>query len=319
MIRQEILKELLPFTAEELEFLDGRKTINRDLYMKAQENVISSSKLLTQGKLITIRPHTRFVHFPEHTHDYVEMVYMCAGSTTHRINGRKVVLEEGDLLLLSQHARQEVFVAGEKDIAVNFIVLPEFFDSTLRMLGEENSPLKQFAVDCLCGGKETKEFMHFKLNGILPVQNLIENLLWTLIQDMPNKRSINQTTMGLLFLHLLNYTDTVTYDSENEEAVIKVLRYIEGNYQNSSLTEAAAFLHYDLSWLSRQIKKETGKTYTEILQEKRMTKAAFLLKSTNLNIAEIAAAVGYDNLSYFYRLFFHTYGLSPKNYRTTCE
>ena len=88
-----------------------------------------------------------------------------------------MVLEEGDLLLLSQHARQEVFVAGEKDIAVNFIVLPEFFDSTLRMLGEENSPLKQFVVDCLCGGKETKEFMHFKLNGILPVQNLIENLL----------------------------------------------------------------------------------------------------------------------------------------------
>ncbi|WP_275955274.1 hypothetical protein [Merdimmobilis hominis] len=34
MIRQEILKELLPFTAEELEFLDGRKTINRDLYMR---------------------------------------------------------------------------------------------------------------------------------------------------------------------------------------------------------------------------------------------------------------------------------------------
>ena len=89
MIRQEILKELLPFTAEELEFLDGRKTINRDLYMKAQANVINSSKLLTQGKLITIRPHTRFVHFPEHTHDYVEMVYMCAGSTTHGLTAEK--------------------------------------------------------------------------------------------------------------------------------------------------------------------------------------------------------------------------------------
>ena len=34
MIRQEILKELPPLTAEELGFLDGRITINRDLYMR---------------------------------------------------------------------------------------------------------------------------------------------------------------------------------------------------------------------------------------------------------------------------------------------
>ena len=315
MVRREILRELIPITDEEQEFLDGRKVIDRSLYMSEKENVINSSKLLKQGKLINIRPHTRFVHFPEHTHDYVEMVYMCSGSTTHIVNGKKIFLEEGELLLLSQNARQEILEAGGNDIAVNFIILPEFFDSTLGMLGEEDTPLKRFVVDCLCRKNDSPEYMHFKVKDVLPIQNLIENLLWTLIYDIPNKRSINQTTMGLLFLYLINNTDALIYDNENEEAIMKVLKYIETNYRNSSLTQAANFLHYDLYWLSREIKKKTGKTYTEILQEKRMSQSAFLLKNTDYKISDIALAVGYDNISYFYRLFSKTYGVSPKNYR----
>ena len=198
---------------------------------------------------------------------------------------------------------------------MNFIILPEFFDSTLGMLGEEDTPLKRFVVDCLCRKNDSPEYMHFKVKDVLPIQNLIENLLWTLIYDIPNKRSINQTTMGLLFLYLINNTDALIYDNENEEAIMKVLKYIETNYRNSSLTQAANFLHYDLYWLSREIKKKTGKTYTEILQEKRMSQSAFLLKNTDYKISDIALAVGYDNISYFYRLFSKTYGVSPKNYR----
>lgn len=51
---------------------------------------------------------------------------MCQGTTTHIVNGNQVVLEQGDLLFLNQNAVQEILPAGEYDIAVNFIVLPEF-------------------------------------------------------------------------------------------------------------------------------------------------------------------------------------------------
>lgn len=51
---------------------------------------------------------------------------MCQGTTTHILNGSKVILEAGDLLFLNQNAEQEILPAGEQDIAVNFIVLPEF-------------------------------------------------------------------------------------------------------------------------------------------------------------------------------------------------
>lgn len=96
---------------------------------------------------------------------------------------------------------------------------------------------------------------------------------------------------------------------------MRVFRYIEENYRDGSLTELAGLLHYDLAWLSRQIKRRTGKSYTEHLQEKRMSQAAYLLKNTAMHVDRIAEAVGYSNLRYFHQLFRERYGLSPKKYR----
>ena len=100
-MNQEILKHLQGISAEEQAILDGRTTIDRDIYMQGQGNTVNAKKLLAAGKLITIRSHTRFIHFPEHTHDYVEVVYMCSGQTTHIVNGKTILLEQGDLLFLS--------------------------------------------------------------------------------------------------------------------------------------------------------------------------------------------------------------------------
>ena len=46
-----------------------------------------------------------------------------------------------------------------------------------------------------------------------------------------------------------------------------------------------------------------------------MAQASFLLKNTKLTIEEIALNIGYENLSYFYRLFEKTYGMTPRTYR----
>lgn len=313
MIRQEIIEKLMPISDEERAILGG-EGVDKSIYTTNGGSVIRHQKLLSADKLIRVRTHTRFVHFPEHTHDYVEAVYMCAGQTVHIINGKEIVLREGELLFLGQNARQEILPAGEKDIAVNFIIQPSFFDKTLEMLGAEETPIKSFLLSSLFDG-ENQGYLHFKVAGVLPVQNLIENLIWTLINNITNKRNINQTTMGLLFMQLLNHTDKLVYDSREDRAIMEIFRYIEENYKNGSLTEAASFLHYDFYWLSHEIKNRTGKTYTEHLQEKRLSQAAFLLKNTDLSVEEIALAVGYENKSYFHRIFSEKFKTSPKKYR----
>ena len=109
--------------------------------------------------------------------------------------------------------------------------------------------------------------------------------------------------MGLLFLHLLNHTDRLIEHGHSDGDIIKVLAYVEENYQNGSLAELAENLHYDFYWLSKEIKSRTGKTYTEILQQKRLSQACFLLETTDLNVSDISNRVGYSNISYFHRIF----------------
>lgn len=315
----EILDNLRRITEEERSILEGRTTIDRRIYMQGQGSTVNAQKLLSSGKLITIRPHTRFIHFPEHTHDYVEVVYMCAGQTTHIVNGRSILLKQGDLLFLSQGCTHEVCQAGQEDVAVNFIVLPEFFNAPLAAMDEEETPLRRFIVDCLCGQNTGAGYLHFDVAGEKAIQNLIENLLRTLMEETPNKRKVSQMTMALLFLQLTGRTETLLTDGQENAAVFRVLRYIESSYADCSFSEIAAQLHYDPSWLSREIKRTTGKTFTQLVQEKRLAQAAFLLKNTGRNVSDISVAVGYENISYFHRIFAGAFGKSPKHYRDEAD
>ena len=301
-------------TEEEQQFLSGSKQIDRTLYMDSSRDVITGNKLLEKGKQIAIRPHTRFVHFPEHTHDYVEMVYMCKGETKHIVNGTKIVLKQGELLMLGQHARQEIEPAGEHDLAVNFIVRPDFFQGILSFLGNEETPLRRFILNCLSGDTETG-YLYFRVADVLPVQNLIENLLWTMIRDHANRRGIYQMTLGLLMAELLEHTDSLKFSSPEEETIVQALRYIEENYRDGSLTELSQLTHYDFTALSRLIKNKTGKTYTDLIQEKRLSQAAWFLTNTGKRVDEIARLTGYENISYFHRLFASRFGVSPRQYR----
>ncbi|MCM1038450.1 MAG: AraC family transcriptional regulator [Ruminococcus sp.] len=319
---EQLYTELKKITPEERRILSGYTEIEKHLYMSQEDeirnnNTIDAGKLLEAGKLIQVRPHTRFIHFPRHTHNYIEVIYMCAGSTHHVIDGEDVILREGELLFLNQRAQQEIYPASEEDIAVNFIILPEFFEHSLKMIGEEKNLLRDFVIDCLKGENAESGYMHFKVADVLPIQNLVENLIWTIWNRQPNKRSINQTTMGLLFLQLMNHTEFMETNAQNhhQKLMIEVYRYIEEHYRTGELTELAKLLNFDLYWLSKEIKKITGRNYTELVQEKRMQQAAWLLKNTAMTVMDIGLSVGYENISYFHRLFQKYYGMTPRQYR----
>jgi YesN/AraC family two-component response regulator len=131
----------------------------------------------------------------------------------------------------------------------------------------------------------------------------LENLLFTLMHNTPSKRKVSQMTMALLFMQLLANTEKLSPSTLDETIIWQVLRYVESNYANGSFSQLCAMLHYDPSFLSRQITRKTGRTFTELIQEKRLAQAAFLLKNTTMNVDAIAITVGYENISYFHRLF----------------
>lgn len=137
-MKQKLLDELMEVSEEEQKYLDGQGDIERQLYVKEKIEEIDRELLLKRGQLITVRPHSRFVDFPEHRHNYVEIMYVAQGSITHCIEGKELVLHKGDVLMLNQQVVHSIKRADYQDIGINFIALPEFFEVPLSMLGEEN-------------------------------------------------------------------------------------------------------------------------------------------------------------------------------------
>lgn len=318
MIEPSLLQHLKKISEEEKLLLSGEKNVQKSLYTNEPDFVVDSRKMLTLGKLIDIRPHTRFVHFPAHKHNYIEMIYMCSGTTTHILNNSsRITLNTGELLLLNPNTVHEILPAAIDDIAVNFIILPEFFDRVLAMLEEENV-LRDFLIGTLKPDKNAADYLHFQSIDILPVKNLMENLIWSLLNSQPNRRNINQATMGLLILHLLNHTDRINmHDSGQYEQhlVFTVLKYIDNNYLHAELTEISRQLHMPAYSVSKIVKKHSGHTFKQLLQMKRLNQAAFLLSTTALPVEDIIALTGYDNTSYFHRIFKEYYHMTPRAYR----
>ena len=226
-MNQELLARLRQITDEERAILAGDATVQRSLYTTRHEFVIDSARLLEKGKLIEIRPHTRFVHFPRHRHNYVELIYMCSGSTTHILNGaQQVVLETGDLLFLNQGVYHEILPAAQDDVAVNFIILPQFFDRSFAMLQQENV-LRDFLVSTLSGESAFAGYLHIRAHDILPVHNLLENMIWTLLENKRGVNDLNETTMGLLLLNLSLFAQDINQagpDRLDENTVFTVLQ-----------------------------------------------------------------------------------------------
>ncbi len=315
---ERLLARLRRITEEEQAILKGQG-VQRERYTSRRDFVVDSDKLLEKGKLIEIRPHTRFVHFPRHRHNYVEMLYMCSGSTTHILNGsRKLVLGQGDLLFLNQAAYHEILPAGEGDVGVNFIILPQFFDRSFRMLEQENV-LRDFLISTLAGESTFAGWLHIAAGEILPVENLLENMIWTLLEKKPGVNLLNQTTMGLLLQNLTLFAENINRtlpDSREENAVFTALQYIETSYKGGTLEEIAARLHLPPYTLSRLLKRHTGSNFKQLLQQRKLQQAAYLLANTGMSADAVIEAIGYENSSYFYRKFREKYGCSPADYRT---
>lgn len=313
------LKRILSrISQEEQEILNGNTQVQKELYSDKSDFVVDSGKLLGQGRLMDMRRHTRFVHFPRHRHNYVEIVYMYQGSTTHILDGgERVELSQGDLLFLNQNVVHEILPAGEQDLAINFVVLPEFFDTAFRMM-EGESLLRDFMVDILTRKSNQSTYLCFQAQDVLPVRHLLENMIWSLVYGQEEQGNINEITMGLLFLHLVNLNGRIRYGNQNQfdqERVAYTLAYIEGFYRTASLEELCKRLHQSMSQMSKFIKKHTGSTFKELLKMKRLNQAAYLLVTTDLPVSDIISLVGYDNTSYFYRVFEERFLMTPGVYR----
>ena len=310
-----ILEKLSQITEEERLILNGG-TVDKSIYTDGDDFTIKSSKILRHERFIEMRPHTRFTCFPKHKHNYIEMIYNCSGETEHIINGSdEICLEEGNILLLGTDAVHEVKLANKDDIAVNFIIKPEFFNYNAGV-GYENAIYNFIMTELSKKGGES--YIRFDISSMLPAKNLLENLIWSFIFPEDNSDTLQNMTLALLFAELTERAGVVSKSvasSYEQDTTLKVVNYIESSYKDAKLLTIAKQLKISVVALSKIVKNYSGKTFKDLLQEKRLNEAEKLILNTNIPVTEIIFAVGYENTNFFYKLFAEKFGCTPKEYR----
>ena len=105
-------------------------------------------------------------------------------------------------------------------------------------------------------------------------------------------------------------------NTHHDEQIIKIQEWLQKNYQRDvQLQELAKRFDISVRSFNRRFRLAAGKTPLQYLQEVRLEQAKALLKLSNLSIAEIAFAVGYQDTSYFSSLFKRINTITPNEYR----
>lgn len=105
-------------------------------------------------------------------------------------------------------------------------------------------------------------------------------------------------------------------DIKHQNVVFQTTAYIKAHLtEKLSLDEVAEHVYLSKSYFCRIIKDELGCTFTEYVNRLRVERSKLLLTGTGMPIAEIACAVGFDDQSYFNRIFKKQTGIAPGSYR----
>lgn len=317
MIPSDVLEELLKFSEEEINNINNENTIDRSIYLSETSNVIDCNKIFTNNEMFSVRKHTRFKEYPSHRHNYIEFMYVYAGEMRHMIDGNEVVIEQGELLLLNQNVEHSIKYTSENDIIFNFIIRPEFLEFLASMMDEDNE-IFRFIFNVLYSWDSKEEYLVFRVSGDNKIRDMVEDIITNVYRPQINNMFILKMRIGLLLAELMNHPEDIeTHSTNNVERLlsINILNYIYSDYKEGSLQVLSEKMKIPDYKICKIIKKQTGKTFKQIVQEVRLKNAIDLLKTTNMPIVGIMEEIGYENITYFYKIFKAKYGVTPNEYR----
>lgn len=250
-----------------------------------------------------------------HRHDFFYFNYTYRGEydslscrDDHRITIRERELYAGQPFAghaLCVHDDQEVVIIG-------LLIRRETFFRTFLPLLRTDTPLFHFLIDP-ASDPYVHEFLHLSLQGDCTVRTLLEMM----VLEYADKKEDTQGVLKSLALAFLmqvarRATSFHRRTPPPQSMAEEMVRYIGEHPDTATLKGLAERFSYHPNYISTLLRRETGKSFTEIQLEQRLTRAAALLRGTDLPVADVARMVGYSSSSNFYRAFRARYGQSPR-------
>ena len=162
--------------------------------------------------------------------------------------------------------------------------------------------------------KFSDEFIHIAVPKNHAIRSILELMAVEYADKQPDTQKILKSLLQTLLLEIARRHRLEKTTPAQETLSEKLLAYMDKHSDIVTLKTIAEQFGYHPNYISALLRKETGRTFSDILLEKRMERAVLLIQNTTLSIEEISAMLGYSNHSNFYKAFKAYYGLTPREY-----
>jgi AraC-like DNA-binding protein/mannose-6-phosphate isomerase-like protein (cupin superfamily) len=269
-----------------------------------------------QHESVVIRQHGRYLSTPEHGHDFYEMMYVYEGSIRQRICTDEIVLKRGYVCLMNKRAKHSIDRCGKTDITLNFLLSKKLINADFLSRIEGNLLFTDFFYKPSAQG----EYILIDTGNSDVVRNLTELAACEYFDPNICSQKTIESIMSVYFnelYHIWRSKGAKEQRGDEDEVVNinRILRYIRTNCAKATLTSTAQRFGYAPNYLSKLLWKGTGMRFKEIQQRARLEQATMMLINSDMAIAEIAHAIGFTNISFFYSLFNRHFIMTPNEYR----
>lgn len=264
---------------------------------------------------IFIIRHSRYTRQLMHTHNYFEINYVASGHCTFAFENNSRTMKEGELCIIAPDSLHDIIVDDES-LIVCIMLRKSTFNKTFLSLLSRKDLLAEFFRSFLTESDHAN-YLLFYCDRSRWIRQIIFNAMAECYKKDAYSNTCCISWLNQLFAYLLrNYSKTLRfYNYQLGSEFSLVLQYIQYNYQHLTLSSLADFFHYSEPYLCTLIKQNTGKNFTDLIKDLRLSEAVGYLLNTNMPIGEIAEKIGYNSSDHFSRVFRSHYKMSPQKYR----
>ncbi len=238
--------------------------------------------------------------FHKHTPNRYEIIFVDYGEIILTLNNKQVKIAPGECIFIP--GEEKHYLEGKGGVPFNFL--------NIMFSGKIPLSLLDTRIPVCRGGYELmKKIKQESVQNKTYSNELTACYLTEFIIDLCRRQTVD----------ILNYLpETVILKSYQSEIVNRALSVISNEYnQPLDLKKISMAVGVSVPHIRALLKKETGENFSTILHRHRVSAAKHLLCNSNLSLEEIASAVGYMSLPFFFKVFKRSTGMTPKTYASS--
>ncbi len=236
--------------------------------------------------------------FPEHCHNFSELVLVRAGHGMHVVNGEQSIILPNTMACVSSRD-YHLFSENQNVMLLNV------------MYSKERLSLSSKTVDVIKKLESDKQNFVVNESAFHKIYSIAEHIK---NEEILEDSYSNQMQL-LLFEQLVLMIGRLSFERYQQSPVMNAIIYLCNNFKNAdvSVNQVCTLFSVTQKSLGSKINEMTGLTTKRFINQLRIREAKLLL-SRGKSVTEVAHLIGYNDSNYFSTKFKLSTGLSPKEY-----